>query len=259
MSPVKSSDDKARRVARQHAETSRLLGVDFLPVRVHSPVASPEEPGVAAPAAPAAAATQAHSARSDAVASSKLGLLEELHRRHDAECPHCTRATAHTRTVFGEGNPDARVMFVGEAPGAEEDRTGRPFVGRSGELLDKMIASMGLKREDVYIANVLKARPPDNATPTTDEAAKCGPYLRKQIRIIRPEALITLGKPAAQLLLDTREAMGALRGRWFEYEGIPLMPTFHPAYLLRQYTAENRTKVWSDIKLVMERLGIQRK
>jgi DNA polymerase len=147
-------------------------------------------------------------------------------------------------------------MFVGEAPGAEEDKQGRPFVGRSGQLLEKMINAMGLAREDVYIANVLKCRPPDNRTPTPGEAMLCGPYLREQIRIIQPSVIVTLGKPAAQLLLDTKEAMGKLRGRWFEYEGIPLMPTFHPAYLLRQYTQENRAKVWSDLQQAMGRIGI---
>lgn len=232
------ADARALRIARQHALTSRLMGVDFLPAR-----------GGAGGRGDAAAATRE--------AGDKRAALEALRARHDAQCPHCTKATGHTRTVFGEGSPDARLMFVGEAPGAEEDRTGRPFVGRSGELLDRMIASMGLRREDVYIANVLKARPPENATPTPEEAARCGPYLMEQVRIIRPEVIVTLGRPAAQLLLESRESMSALRGRWFERDGVPVMPTFHPAYLLRQYTPENRRKVWSDLQQVMERLALR--
>ena len=230
--------DRARRAARQFIETSRLLGVEDVPV------------------ADRAGAGSAENASTGEVRGAKQRLLDALRQRHDSECPHCTTATGHTQTVFGEGDPDARLMFIGEAPGAEEDRTGRPFVGRSGQLLDKIIAAMGLSRDSVYIANVLKSRPPDNATPTTLEAAACGPYLLEQVRIIDPEVIVTLGKPAAHLLLQTNEAMGKLRGRWHEYEGVPVMPTFHPAYLLRSYTPQNRGKVWSDMQQVMDRLGL---
>ncbi len=184
----------------------------------------------------------------------KRAALDALCERHAAECPHCTQAQGWTNMVFGDGNPDARLMFVGEAPGAEEDRQGIPFVGRSGKKLNEMITAMGLSREEVYIANVLKTRPPNNATPTTTEADRCGVYLREQVAIIQPDVIVSLGKPAAQLLLNSREAMGRMRGRWHEYEGIPVMPTFHPAFLLRQYTPENRQKVWSDLKQAMERL-----
>lgn len=210
------------------------MGVDFLPVGN-------------APPAPVASSSPG--------SKDKQARLDDLRERHDAECPHCTSVTGHTQTVFGEGNPDARLMFVGEAPGAEEDRQGRPFVGRSGQLLEKMINAMGLARGDVYIANVLKSRPPNNRTPTPDEAAACGAYLREQLSIIEPEVIVTLGRPAAQLLLDTKESMTNLRGRWHEYAGVPVMPTFHPAFLLRQYTKENRQKVWSDLQKAMDRLG----
>ena len=209
------------------------MGVDFLPVGN----------AAAAPAAPSSPGMKDKQAR-----------LDELRSRHDAECPHCTSVTGHTQTVFGEGSPGARLMFVGEAPGAEEDRQGRPFVGRSGQLLEKMINAMGLARGDVYIANVLKSRPPNNRTPTPDEAAACGAYLREQLAIIEPEVIVTLGRPAAQLLLETKESMTNLRGRWHEYAGVPVMPTFHPAFLLRQYTKENRQKVWSDLQKAMDRL-----
>lgn len=225
------TNDRLARVARQHAETTRLLGVDFVPVAPHAP-AVPHRP----------------------TDSDKARALAVLRAEHDTTCPHCTQATAHTQTVFGDGDPDAALMFVGEAPGAEEDRQGIPFVGASGKKLTEMIRAMGFDRSQVYIANVLKARPPDNATPTPDEAAKCGPFLVRQIQIIQPAVLVTLGKPAASYLLDTRETMTNLRGHWFDFKGIPLMPTFHPAFLLRQYTPENRAKVWSDLKAAMERL-----
>jgi len=233
-------------------ESCLLLGVDFAPLAAAVERDAPSQrPKCMTPAA--------STSRQDAEQrrSAKAAALEALRQRHDRECPHCTQATYHSRTVFGEGDPDARLMFVGEAPGAEEDRTGRPFVGRAGQLLDKMIQAMGLAREQVYIANVLKSRPPNNATPTAEEAAKCGPYLLEQIRIIEPEVIVTLGRPAAQLLLETKEPMGRLRGVWREYEGVPVMPTFHPAFLLRQGARENREKVWSDLQQVMARLGLE--
>ncbi|MBL1217479.1 MAG: uracil-DNA glycosylase [Planctomycetes bacterium] len=193
--------------------------------------------------------------------SDKQSALDQLRERHDRECPHCTKATYHTQTVFGEGDPDAQMMFIGEAPGAEEDKTGRPFVGRAGKLLEKMINAMGLAREDVYIANVLKSRPPDNATPTVTEVSKCAPYLTEQIRIIQPAAIVALGAPSAKFLLQTSIGISKLRGRWhtclFGDLEVPVMPTFHPAYLLRQYTPDNRTKVWSDLQMVMEQLGMK--
>jgi DNA polymerase len=186
-----------------------------------------------------------------------------LRERYERDAPHRHFHTDHTRIVFGEGDPCARIMFVGEAPGAEEDRTGRPFVGRAGQLLDKMIAAMGLKREEVYIANVLKTRPPNNATPTFEEARLCAPYLFEQIGIVAPEALVSLGLPATRTLLETNDSMTRLRGRWAVFvppppyqRQIPVMPTFHPAFLLRSYTEENRARVWSDLRQVMERLGL---
>lgn len=187
-------------------------------------------------------------------------LLDELRERYEHEAPHKNFVTDHTNIVFGEGDPCARLMFIGEAPGAEEDRTGRPFVGPAGQLLDKMIVAMGLKREDVYIANVLKTRPPNNATPTIEESRLCAPFLYEQIRIIDPIAIVTLGLPATRLILNSTGAMGRLRGKWGEFKGpggqlVPVMPTYHPAYLLRSYTPENRGKVWSDLKLAMERIG----
>jgi DNA polymerase len=191
--------------------------------------------------------------------------LEELRTRHDRECPHCTRATGHTQTVFGEGDPMARLMFVGEAPGETEDRTGRPFVGRAGEKLDEMIRAMGLARENVYIANVLKSRPPENRTPLQHEVDGCGPFLVEQLLIIRPQVIVTLGGPATKLLLGSETGITRLRGIWSEWhppagmgEPIPVMPTYHPAYLLRNYTPKTRGEVWSDLQSVMRKLGLVR-
>lgn len=195
--------------------------------------------------------------------------LDEVLARYERDAPHQHFPTDHHKIVFGEGDSCARLMFIGEAPGADEDRIGRPFVGRAGQLLDKMIAGMGLQREEVYICNVLKVRPPNNATPTPEQAELCSAYLYDQIRIIGPEAIVTLGRPATQLLLGTRQGINELRGRWTSFppaeglvrpEGfdhpIPVMPTYHPAFLLRQMTPENRRKVWEDLKLVMKLLGL---
>ena len=157
--------------------------------------------------------------------------------------------------VFEDGDPDAALMFIGEAPGADEDASGVPFVGKAGHKLTEMIVAMGLSRETVYIANVLKVRPPDNRTPTPDEIAMDGPWLRAQIEIVSPRIIVTLGRPASQFILDdTSSSMGQMRGSFHDYNGIPVMPTYHPAYLLRAYTPENRKKVWSDLQQVMQRL-----
>jgi DNA polymerase len=156
-----------------------------------------------------------------------------------------------TKVVFGEGNRQARLVFVGEGPGEDEDRTGRPFVGRAGQLLNKIIAAMGMKREEVYICNVVKCRPPGNRTPSIEEAAACRAYLEEQLELIAPKAIVALGAPAAQTLLHTRSGINALRGHWMLFRGIRLMPTFHPAYLLRYYTESTRKAVWEDMKQVV--------
>ncbi len=191
--------------------------------------------------------------------------LASLRARYEEDAPHNQFVTAFTNIVFDDGDPCANLCFVGEAPGAEEDLQGKPFVGRSGELLNKMIVGMGLSRERVYICNVLKTRPPDNATPTTREIDICRPYLLAQLAIVRPKAIVTLGLPAAQALLRSTDTMARLRSNWatlsLRSEGdspllIPVMPTYHPAYLLRAFTPENRAKVWSDLCLVLKHLGM---
>jgi uracil-DNA glycosylase family 4 len=176
------------------------------------------------------------------------------------ECTRCKLAgMGRKNIVFGVGSPDAPLVFVGEAPGAEEDRTGEPFVGAAGQLLTKMIQAMGLERGDVYICNILKCRPPGNRNPEPDEVAQCEPFLKAQLAAIRPRLIVCLGKFAAQCLLRSDAPISRLRGQWKSYEGIPLMPTFHPAYLLRN--PSSKREVWADLQLVMaemDRLGLPR-
>ena len=168
----------------------------------------------------------------------------------------CTRCRLHEQRrtiVFGEGDPQAELVFVGEGPGAEEDATGRPFVGRAGQLLDKIIIAIGLKREDVYIANIVKCRPPGNRTPELDEVATCEPFLLRQLAFIRPKVIVALGSPSFQCLLRTREPITKARGQWREWNGIRVMPTFHPAFLLR--SPDKKREVWEDMKKVRDYLN----
>jgi len=173
------------------------------------------------------------------------------------KCPNL--ASSRTQTVFGVGNPDADLMFVGEAPGADEDAQGEPFVGRAGQLLTRIIKAMGFAREEVYIANILKCRPDTpgaygNRPPTPREMQTCRPYLMEQIDIIRPKVIVALGAVAVEGLLGTRTPMRELRGRWNSFNGTPLMVTYHPAYLLRNQSPSEKRKVWEDMMLVLERL-----
>lgn len=177
-----------------------------------------------------------------------LALREEL-----GECTRCKLAGGRSNLVFGVGNPEAELMFVGEGPGADEDRQGEPFVGRAGQLLTKMIQAMGYRREEVYIANVVKCRPPENRNPEPDEMDACKPFLERQVAAIRPRVIVALGKIAVHALLRETTAISRLRGRWFTYEGVKLMPTFHPAYLLR--SPDEKKKAWEDLQLVMKELG----
>ena len=175
-----------------------------------------------------------------------------LIREDIGDCTRCGLCRNRTNVVFGVGNSAARLMFVGEGPGADEDLKGEPFVGRAGQLLTKIIESMGMEREDVYIANVVKCRPPENRTPLPDEIATCSPFLFQQILAIRPRVIVCLGTPATQTLLGTRDTITRLRGTFHEIDGIRVMPTFHPAYLLRNPAAKR--DVWGDMKKVMAEL-----
>ncbi len=190
----------------------------------------------------------------------KADRLAEVHARVKTcdLCPHL--AQSRTQTVFGTGNPDAELMFIGEAPGADEDAQGEPFVGRAGQLLTKIIVAMGFAREDVYIANVLKSRPdrpagaPGNRPPTPQEMAHCLPFLIEQINIIQPRVLVALGATAVEGLLGTRGTMRELRGKWHSFHDTPLMITYHPSYLLRNQSPAEKRKVWEDMLLVLEKL-----
>jgi DNA polymerase len=212
-------------------------------------------------AVPRAARDDAAARHVDAVAAEVVGgeggtasTLEGL-RADIGDCRRCKLAPGRTHLVFGVGNPKARLVFVGEAPGADEDAKGEPFVGRAGQLLTEIITKgMKLRREDVYICNVIKCRPPGNRNPEPDEVESCEPFLLRQLEIIGPEVIVALGKFAVQTLLRSKSPISQLRGRWFDYHGIMLMPTFHPAYLLRN-PADKRL-VWEDIQKVMRMLGL---
>jgi uracil-DNA glycosylase len=189
---------------------------------------------------------------SDSSETYKAKTLEEL-RAAIGGCQRCKLWSGRTHIVFGAGNPKAKLMFIGEGPGRDEDLQGEPFVGRAGQLLTDIITKgMGLRREDVYIANVVKCRPPENRNPEPDEVASCEPFLKKQIDLVRPAIIIAMGKFAVQTLLQTKAPITKLRGHWHSYHGIKLMPTFHPAYLLRN--PGDKKLVWQDIKKVINEM-----
>jgi len=180
-------------------------------------------------------------------------LLDEL-RAVVTACEKCRLAKTRTQVVYGVGNPNADLMFIGEAPGRDEDLQGEPFVGRAGQLLTDIIKAMKLTRDDVYIANVIKCRPPENRNPEPDELDACRPYIRRQVELIQPKVIVTLGRFALQSLTERGYAISSARGQWLEYNGVKVMPTYHPAYLLRNPAAKK--EVWADMKKVMTELGI---
>lgn len=215
-------------------------------------------PHTATTAIPAADVADASSPAQIAEGDWTLASLREAALRCTG-CPHLVRS--RKQVVFGVGNPEADLMFVGEAPGADEDAAGEPFVGRAGQLLTKIIQTMGFSRDDIYIGNVLKCRPDmptgasGNRKPRPEEMRTCLPWLAKQIALIRPRVLVALGATAVEGLLNDTRPMNQLRGRWLDYKGIPVMPTYHPAYLLRNQSLSEKRKVWEDMLLVLERLG----
>jgi len=246
MGDVTSQGDRAALVAavRARVEYDRELGVLGYPERT-----------TAAPAAEPVRATVA--TETDLFTAPGLQRAQSLEavRTELGDCTRCKLSGHRTQIVFGVGNPKARLVFVGEAPGRDEDAQGEPFVGRAGQLLTEIITKgMKLKREDVYICNVIKCRPPENRNPEPDEVASCEPFLLRQLELIGPEVIVALGKFAVQTLLREKTPITKLRGRWYDYHGIRLMPTFHPAYLLRN-PAEKRV-VWEDIQKVMRVLGL---
>lgn len=180
--------------------------------------------------------------------------LEDL-RKEIGDCRRCKLHLGRKHLVFGEGASDASLVFVGEGPGRDEDLTGRPFVGAAGELLTRIIAAMGLTREEVYICNIVKCRPPRNRDPEKDEVEACLPFLKRQLRILRPKVICVLGRVAGCSLLGGTFKISVDRGRWFDFEGTPLMPTYHPAFLLRNQSAKRQ--VWEDVQKIMGRLGLE--
>jgi DNA polymerase len=187
--------------------------------------------------------------------SSKQHQLKALYRRFE-HCQNCSLGTQRQNLVFGEGNPESKVIFIGEGPGEEEDLQGRPFVGRAGKLLDRMLVAIGLDRSDIYIANTVKCRPPNNRVPAPEELNACSPLLQEQISIIEPKFLFTLGKTATHSLLPLQDPISQMRGNWYDYPPIPeikLLPSFHPAYLLRNPSAKKAA--WHDLQLLAAELG----
>jgi len=213
--------------AKLHLETSILMGVDFLPIASHLDTAHCNEPA---------------------------SLLVQLSAKHDDTCEHCSQNNKFTQTVFGIGNPNAQLMFIGGSPSDEEDLQGIPFVGEAGNKLNEIITAMGMQRENVYITNVLKSKLPNNRTPSTEEVAKCAPFLAAQVAIIQPDVIVALGSTAATFLLGKAADITQLRGTWATYEGIAVLPTFHPAFLLQNYTKEIRAQIWADMQQVMAKL-----
>jgi uracil-DNA glycosylase family 4 len=245
--------DRLARQAKQHLESLRTAGIEWLPDQpvpvVNLPVvpeAGPSRHSLFGEELPAAA-------RSSLTREQRQEALATLAQRV-AQCTRCPAlARARTQTVFGVGSLDPEICFIGEAPGADEDRQGEPFVGPAGQLLNRIIAACGMKREDVYICNILRCRPPGNRTPLPDEAANCREYLDQTLELVRPRYICCLGACAAQNLLGSTLSVGKLRTRFFDYRGIPVMVTYHPAYLLRNEAAKK--DVWEDMKRLLARMG----
>ncbi|MCZ7644991.1 MAG: uracil-DNA glycosylase [Planctomycetota bacterium] len=251
------SDVRQAVLARLRFE--QALGLECLRPRALAPAPAPAaetpQPEEAATRRdPAAGPRGEPPATADLKPGDKAARWKDLEARALA-CTQCPLHQGRQHVVFGEGNREAKLVFVGEGPGADEDATGRPFVGRAGQLLDKIIGAMGLAREEVYICNVLKCRPPGNRTPNPQEVAACSPYLEEQLELLAPKAIVALGSPAARTLLRTSEGITRLRGRWMLYKGVRVMPTYHPAFVLRQYTKEVRKAVWDDMQLVVKHLA----
>lgn len=248
---VEPTPDDLTRQLRQHLDSFRTAGVYWLPAS--PPPAEPEPRAEAAIEPSLFAATDAPPPQGD---------FEQ--RRHElivltertSGCQRCSElVVSRSRTVFGVGPLDAELCFVGEAPGATEDQRGEPFVGEAGQLLDRIIAACGMKRAEVYICNICKCRPPGNRLPTAQEAGNCREYLERQLELVRPKYICALGACAAQNLLSTSQAIGKLRGRFHDYKGIPVMCTYHPAFLLPGRSPHKKKDVWEDMKRLLERMG----
>lgn len=241
-----------RHLAWQESDGTRVILKDPSAAPATKAVALPTTKAVAVPVAKAAPVAKVIPSSGVVVPGETL---DEV-RRELGDCQRCKLCGGRKQIVFGSGNPRAELVFVGEGPGEEEDKQGIPFVGAAGQLLTKMIEAMKFSRDTVYICNVVKCRPPGNRNPEPDEIQSCEPFLRAQLRVIKPKVIVALGKFAAQTLLRDDTAITRLRGQWRSYEGIDLMPTFHPAYLLR--SPDEKKKAWMDLQEVMKRLGTAR-
>jgi uracil-DNA glycosylase family 4 len=232
---------------------SRAWLGEWIEEGVSAPAALGAAPARPRPVAAPSASPAPQRAPLPAARSGPRPTLEQVRARL-GDCTRCPLSAGRTTIVFGDGNPQAEILFVGEGPGAEEDKRGVPFVGRAGELLTRMIErGMGIPRSEVYICNIVKCRPPQNREPMPNEIAACRPFLDEQIDAVAPKVIVTLGRPATSVLLGRDVSITRVRGLWQEYRGTPVMPTFHPAFVLRQYTEENRRLVWQDLKAALER------
>jgi len=253
------SPEQLLRQTKQHLESLRGAGVEWLP---DAPAIRPAPVPQPAPHTAAATAASLFAEEGALAANDQRPALDLATKRRELQvleeqvsgCTRCAElASTRTQTVFGVGSPDAELCFVGEAPGADEDAQGEPFVGAAGQLLNRIITACGMKREEVYICNILKCRPPGNRTPLPNEAANCRGYLERQLELIRPKFICALGAIAAQNLLNTPQSIGKLRGKFHDYLGIPVLCTYHPAYLLRN--PASKRDVWDDMKRLLGKMG----
>ena len=252
--------DELRRQLQGHLQSLQLAGVAWLPqgpplvLRALAPAAA-SVPSTAAPSSPAVASSPSgHPAPVDSLSQRRLEL--QTLAQTVAACERCKQlASTRTQTVFADGTPGAELCFIGEAPGADEDAQGKPFVGAAGQLLNKIIAAMGFKREEVYICNILKCRPPGNRTPLPDEASNCREYLDKQLELAAPKYIVALGSTAAVNLLQTTKSLGQLRGKFHDYKGMTVVVTYHPAYLLPHRSPHKKADVWEDMKMLLKHMG----
>jgi uracil-DNA glycosylase family 4 len=240
----------------QYLESLRQAGVEWLPAAQPLPRIAEQDQVAGAEEATllTEAAAAPPSAPEPALEERRVAL--QVLAQEVSGCTRCPELlSTRTQTVFADGTLGAELCFIGEAPGADEDAQGKPFVGAAGQLLNKIIAACGMKREEVYICNILKCRPPNNRTPKVEEALHCRDHLTRQLELVRPKFICALGSCAAQQLLETTQSLGRLRGRFHDYRGIPVLVTYHPAYLLPHRSPEKKRDVWEDMQLLMRRMG----
>jgi uracil-DNA glycosylase len=248
--PEATPEDVSRQV-RQYLDSFRAAGLHWLPTESRTSEPSPRSEGTIQPQLFGAASAPTPQTGLEARRQELTVLAERV-----SGCQRCTElVVSRSRTVFGVGPLDPDLCFIGEAPGATEDQRGEPFVGEAGQLLDRIIAACGMKREEVYVCNICKCRPPGNRTPNSQEAGNCREYLDRQLELVRPKFICALGACAAQNLLGTTLGIGKLRGRFHDYQGIPVMCTYHPAFLLRGRSPQSKKDVWEDMKKLLERMG----